>query len=107
MKKSSVIKILLISLTITLIFFIYSKFNKKDKITNNENINTEILETNSNIIKDVNYTSKDASGNEYILFASEGQIDISNSKVIFLNDVRAIIKLNDGNKVDISSDFGK
>ena len=107
MKKSSVIKILLISLAITLIFFIYSKFNKKDKITNNENINTEILETNSNIIKDVNYTSRDASGNEYILFASEGQIDISNSKVIFLNDVRAIIKLNDGNKVDINSDFGK
>ena len=34
---------------------------------------------NSNIIKDVNYLSKDERGNEYILDAAEGQIDLSNN----------------------------
>ena len=107
MKKSFVIKILLIFSIIILIFLIYVRFNKQEEITLNEKIDDETLDTNSNIIKDVNYTSKDAGGNEYILFASEGQIDVSDSKIIFLNDVQAIIKLNDGNKVDVKSEFGK
>ena len=48
----------------------------------------DITNINSNIIKDVNYISKDASGNKYTLFASEGQIDIANSEEIFLTEVR-------------------
>ena len=107
MKKNFVIKILLSFLILILVFFIYSKFNKKKEITKNDNINSEVVETNSNIINDVNYSSKDATGNEYNLFASNGQIDNTNSKLIFLTDLEAIIKLNNGNKVEIKSDFGK
>ena len=36
-----------------------------------------------NIIKDINYTSRDLRGNEYILEAKEGEIDLNNSDIIF------------------------
>ena len=36
---------------------------------------------NSNIIKDINYTSRDLKGNEYILVAKEGEIDLNNSDI--------------------------
>jgi len=62
---------------------------------------------NSNIIKDVNYQSKDARGNEYIIDATEGQIDISNTSIIFLTNVRALIKMNNSENVTITSDYGK
>ena len=107
MKKSLVIKILLTLSLIILIIFIFFKLNDKKEVFLDNNLNSENTETNSNIIKDVNYVSKDKSGNEYILFSKEGQIDISDSEKIFLTDVKAIINLSDGTKVEIKSDFGK
>ncbi len=107
MNKSLVIKILLTLFTIIIILFIYLKLNENDKVVSDKDINPKDITTNSNIIKDVSYVSKDASGNEYMLFASEGQIDISDNKKIFLTNVRAIINLNDNTNVEIVSDFGK
>ena len=107
MNKSLVIKILLILFAIILLVFVYSNLNKKKEIELNQDINTNDINTNSNVIKDVNYISRDAGGNEYILFASEGQIDMSDNKKIFLTDVKAVINLNDDTKVEIRSDFGK
>ena len=107
MNKRLVIKIFLILFTIILVIFIYSKISGKKEIVTNKDVKSENFDTNSNIIKDVNYISKDKSGNEYLLFASEGQIDISDNEKIFLNDVKAIINLNDNNKIEIRSDFGK
>ena len=94
MKKNKFLKILLfISLTI-IIWLIYSKYFKKNEVVEINNIgsNEEII-YNSNIIKDINYSSKDLKGNEYILIAKEGEIDLSNTDIIFLNDVTAYIKL--------------
>tara|TARA_B100001057_G_scaffold469189_1_gene529245 strand:+ start:19 stop:588 length:570 start_codon:yes stop_codon:yes gene_type:complete len=106
MNRRLVIKILLlISLTI-IVIFIFKFYNKNEIVLNNK-IDNENIDTNSNTIKDVNYISKDKSGNEYILFAKEGQIDISDNEKIFLTDVKAIINLSDNTKVEIKSDFGK
>jgi len=107
MKKSLVVKILLILFLMFLILFIFFKFDGEKKSIVDDNLNSENTDTNSNIIKDVNYVSKDKSGNEYILFSKEGQIDISDNEKIFLTDVKAIINLSDGTKVEIKSDFGK
>ena len=107
MKKSLVIKILLLLSIAIFATTILLKFNnKKEAVLNNDSDNGDV-DTNSNIIKDVNYISKDKSGNEYILFATEGQIDISNNKIIFLTNVKAIINLGDNTQVKIKSDFGK
>ena len=99
-----------------LIIFSYQKFLKKDEkivieTIGTEQENTDIAEQentyNSNIIKDVKYTSRDVSGNEYIITASKGEIDFSNSNIIFLTDVYATITLKSSNVITISSSFGK
>jgi len=107
MNKSSLVKILLTSFLLIIIIFFYYKINKDNQITLDDNLNSKDISTNSNVIKDVNYFSKDASGNEYILFASEGQTDLTDNKKIFLTKVKAIINLNDDTSVEIVSDFGK
>ncbi len=109
MKFLSLKGLTIISLSIILFFIIYLKFIKKDQILVNEApvINEENF-VNSNIIKDIKYSSKDLKGNEYIIEANEGEIDISNSNIIYLKKVKAYIKLIKKNEmITISSDFGK
>ena len=70
----------------------------------------KILEKNSyssNIIENVKYSSSNIDGNEYIITALEGEIDLKNNDIIYLTKVKATIKLNSLKKVFISSDFGK
>ena len=94
---------------IVIFFFIYSNYLQKEKI--NQNINIEIKEessTNSNIIKDIKYSSIDLKGNEYTILADEGEIDLNNSDIIFLKEVKAFINLIKKNEIiTVVSDFGK
>ena len=63
---------------------------------------------NSNIIKDINYTSRDIKGNEYIIIAKEGEIDLNDNDIIFLTDVTAYIKLvKNSELITITSNYGK
>ncbi len=93
---------------LVIFFFIYLNFHKKKEI---KNINSEIGEenyTNTNIIKDIEYSSRDLKGNEYIILAKEGEIDLNNSDIIFLKDVEAYINLVEKNEIiTIVSKFGK
>ena len=107
MKKSLVFKTTTILFFLILILFSYNKIIKKKEVVNNEIISVENDNYNSNIIRDVSYISKDTRGNEYILNASEGQIDLSNTKTIFLTNLVAKINLNDKSEINIISDFGK
>ena len=90
-------------------FFIYSNYFQKEK--NNQNINLEAEEeisTKSNIIKDIKYSSKDLKGNEYIILADEGEIDLDNSDIIYLKNIKAFINLIEKNEtITVVSDFGK
>ena len=86
-------------------FFIYSKFFKIKKAELIQKDNETIY--NSNIIKDVEYSTKDKDGNEYLIKAEEGEIDFSNANIIFLKKVNAWIKLTDSEEVRIISDYGK
>ena len=90
-------------------FIIYSNYFQKEK--NNQSINLEIKEessTNSNIIKDIKYSSKDLKGNEYVILADEGEIDLGNSDIIFLKNVKAFINLIEKNeRITVVSNFGK
>ena len=90
-------------------FFIYLNYFQKE--ISNQNINLEVEEessTNSNIIKEIKYSSKDLKGNEYIILADEGEIDLDNSDIIFLKNVKAFINLIEKNQtITVVSDFGK
>ena len=113
MKKKIFLKIVLILSLIIITWFVYSEYFKEDKSKLSKPVNptSEIEEEavyNSNIIKDINYTSRDLKGNEYIIIAKEGEIDLDNSDTIYLTDVRAYIKLVENSElVVITSDYGK
>ncbi len=113
MKKVNFLKLLLISSLVILTWFIYSKYFKNNEnllskpIKSSQSIDEEVI-YNSNIIKDINYTSRDLKGNEYILIAKEGEIDLNNSDIIYLTDVTAYIKLiKNSELIVITSNYGK
>ena len=113
MKKKKILKIILILSLIIITWFVYSEYFKKDKslLTKPLNLTTEIKDEvvyNSNIIKDINYSSRDLKGNDYTIEAKEGEIDLDNSDIIFLTDVKAYIKLVKNSKlIVITSNYGK
>tara|TARA_B100002019_G_scaffold282539_1_gene287885 strand:- start:717 stop:1235 length:519 start_codon:yes stop_codon:yes gene_type:complete len=88
---------------------IYSKYIKKDNsIKTQETLDIkEDITSTSNLIKDVEYNTKDANGNEYLIKALEGEIDFSNTNFIYLKKVSASIKLNNSDEITIFSDYGK
>ena len=101
--------LIILSLFVVTFFFIYSNFFKKKDI---KKVNiSEIKEenfTNSNIIKDIKYSSKDLKGNEYTILAQEGEIDLNYTDIIYLKNVKAFINLIEKNEtITVVSDFGK
>jgi len=92
---------------IILLIAINSKiFEKKDTtLIKPQELKNEVY--SSNKISDVKYTTKDADGNEYIITASEGEIDYSNTNFIYLTNIEAIIKLINSDDISITSDYGK
>ena len=113
MKKKNFLKIILILSLIILTWFVYSKYFKQRESLLSKPISPVINveeenSYNSNIIKDINYTSRDLKGNKYILQAKEGEIDLNNSDIIFLTDVTAYIKLvKKSELIVITSNYGK
>ena len=106
-KKKILLIFFLFIILILVIFYIFKKFDKKvEKPLKENNISDEII-YNANIINNVNYTTKDANGNEYIITALKGQIDLKNPNIIYLTDVKAIIKLTNSKNINIQSEYGK
>tara|TARA_B100000575_G_scaffold287060_1_gene284761 strand:- start:567 stop:1160 length:594 start_codon:yes stop_codon:yes gene_type:complete len=114
MRNKKYVFIFLILILISILYFlkteIYNYYSKKFQKKTNKSFNEKVIVENSfssNIINDVNYISRDAKGNEYIINASTGEIDLNNPDIIFLTNVTAYINLNNSNQIDIKSDFGK
>lgn len=105
--KNKIVVILLIILFIGLSFYLYPKIFDKKKVEEIVIDKTEEISAETNIIKDINYTSEDGKGNKYIVNAVKGEIDYSNTNIMFLTDVEATIKLNNSNIIVITSDYGK
>ena len=100
-------KIFFILILVLLILYTFNNLRQKkldEKISINK---TEDVSYNSNIIENVNYISLDGKGNKYTVNAITGEIDYSNSNIIYLTTVEAIIELDNGNKIIVKSDFGK
>ena len=104
--KKRIGKIVFLFLLISIIIF-FSKNHETDQAIIDSEPPKENLTYNANILKDVIYTSKDAKGNEYVIKASEGEIDFSDNNIIYLTNVSAFIKLNNSETVEIYSNFGK
>ena len=108
MKKNKIIKIIFIFLILISILLVYLKFLKKDSnIVMNETTVVEEKVYSSNIIENVNYSTKDNDGNEYLITALTGEIDYANPNIIYLTNVKAEIKLSNSDNIVVVSDFGK
>ena len=105
--SKKIFKIFFFFIFLLSILVFYLALSKKNKVTNiEENVKEEII-NKSNIINDVNYSSKDSKGNEYIVQASVGEIDYNNTNIIYLTDVKAFIILENKETIKIVSNFGK
>tara|TARA_S200000501_G_scaffold375580_1_gene428005 strand:- start:2649 stop:3218 length:570 start_codon:yes stop_codon:yes gene_type:complete len=105
--KKKIFKIIFIIFFLVVSIIIYSRYSINNETLEVPDLTENDVTYNSNILKDVNYTSKDSKGNEYIIKALKGEIDYSNSSLIYLTDVTALVKLNSGRNIKINSDFGK
>ena len=107
--KNKIIIVLFILLSIFLLIYSYSNFNKKKDIE--QTLSTPKIDEentyNSNIILDVNYSSIDMKGNEYVIYAEKGEIDFENSNIVYLTNVNAVIKPKMKEVIKITSKFGK
>ena len=106
MINKNLVKIFFIFLLfiITAFFFLELSKENKPKVAQEEDEETIY---NSNLIKDVEYSTKDKDGNEYFLKAKQGEIDFSNPNIIFLEKVYAEINLSNSEQLTIVADFGK
>ena len=109
-KKILIQFLLLITIFIIVfaIFFLY--FNKKEKLkTSSLPIIKEkkllIDDETGTLIKDINYSFSDLSGNYYELMSKVGKIDINNPDKIFMTNVVATIYLVDSSPIKITSNY--
>ena len=108
MNKKKILKIFLVLLFLVILLIFFLRFFNENK--KNEEINLDVSKQNdieSNIIKEISFFSKDKKGNEYILKAEEGEVDLSNNKIIYLKKITAQVVLNNSEDIIIVSDFGK
>ena len=106
-KKNLLLTFFILSIIIIISLIYFYKIPVEEKKIKLDEEKIEEKSFASNIIQNVRYSSKDIRGNEYIITAKEGEIDINNNSVIFLKGVKAKIILDNLNKIFISSDFGK
>ena len=60
-----------------------------------------------NIIEKIHYKSQDLNNNIYIIKSEKGSVDQENSNMIYMQFVEAIIKLNNNEKILITSNKAK
>ena len=113
MYKKIIIQLLLLVVLFGIIlsvFFIYFKEEKKQKQTSLKtskiiDAETEIDNKTGTLIKDINYSFYDPSGNYYELFSEFGKIDIKNSDKMFMTNVKALIYLKNSSPIKIVSKY--
>ena len=108
MTKRIYIQLILISILVIISFFLFFKYFNKTNQENNlqSNIKQNINNAES-LIEDLKYFSTDKDGNEYKIEAKKGNIDKNNPDIIFLENVNAIILLDNSDFISIESKFAK
>ncbi len=102
-----IVKFFIILIIILILALIINKNFVEKKLPTETKMEIEEKNYSSNIINGVNYSSQDTNGNQYIIDAAKGEIDIKESNVIFLTDVKAVIKLKNSENISIVSKYGK
>ena len=111
MDKKTVIQLFLSSVIIVIFLVIFYKyFNQETSTKKIDNIEKEIsksLNEKSNLIKGIEYFSKDKTGSIYKISAESGEINDNNPNIIFLTNVKAKISTLNSEDIFIESNFAK
>ena len=112
MNKKVILQLALVTLIMIIIFatYYFNFYQNKidDKISNLKDGNIDVFKENtSSIIKNIKYTSTDNKGNKYEIESSIGKIDLDNSDIIYMTDVKALISFKDSGAIEIISNFAK
>ena len=106
MTKKSHIQLLLIFTFILISLLIFFKYFNKTIAKNDLKMKTEKTKnTGESIIEDLKYLSTDKKGNEYKIEAKKGNIDKDNPDIIYLENVEAVILLQNSDSILIKSKF--
>ena len=110
--KKIVIQFLLILLLIITSYFFYVKYFKeikKEDYSKNLDIDTDniIVNTDQNILKNIEYNAKDLKGREYKIKSKFSKLDLKKPDIVNMEIVDAEISLIGGNKIYISSKKAK
>ena len=108
MTKKIYIQLFLVLILFIISFFLFFKYFKKSsfEIDTKVNIN-QTNNTGESLIEDLKYLSTDKEGNEYKIEAKKGNIDKNNPDIIYLENVNAIILLQNSENISIKSNFAK
>ena len=109
MDKKSIIKIVLILLTIFSLFIYFSYYFSK-KIDSNLVIKATEMEdlaskSNENVIKGIRYYSENKNGDSYVIFSDYGKINLENTDLTYMTNVTAIVNLKNSEEIQITSNF--
>ena len=110
MNKKTIVQItLFLILSFIVFFFYYEYFFLKKKIINlpKLNLNIKVIETEGNLIKNLEYLSTDKNGNKYLITSEYGEISSTNDNIILMTGVIAKIDFFKKDTVYLSSDFAK
>ena len=99
--------IILFAIILSTYFFYFSKKEnqKKTNIKISKKIEPQIDEKTATLIKDINYSFSDPSGNYYELLAEVGKVDINNANKIFMTNVLGTIYLTNSSPIKITSKY--
>tara|TARA_A100001015_G_C14784128_1_gene630366 strand:+ start:13 stop:600 length:588 start_codon:yes stop_codon:yes gene_type:complete len=108
MTKKTYIQLFLVLIFFIISFFLFFKYFKKTSLEINTNANiNQTNNTGESLIEDLKYLSTDKEGNEYKIEAKKGNIDKSNPDIIYLENVNAIILLQNSENISIKSNYAK
>jgi len=111
MNKKTAVQLLLSSIVVAIFLVIFLKyFNQQTTSKKEVNIKEKVSivsKEKSNIIKDIEYFSKDDLGNTYSIIAEYGEINDDTSNIILLKNVKAKIGTLNSEDIFIESDFAK
>ena len=108
MTKKIYIQLFLISIFLIISLFIFLKYFKKTSFENNTKTNIALTtNTGESLIEDLKYLSTDKEGNEYKIEAKKGNIDKNNPDIIYLENVEAIVLMQNSELISIKSNYAK
>lgn len=86
----------------------YKKNNEKTESSFTSKIPNKTIPSDENLIKNMEYSSKDDEGNYYKIFSDFGKIELENPDLIYMTNVTAFIYLiKDNDRINITSKFAK